>query len=1008
MGTTSTKLRRYLQSGDEYNVLKILHTNPDFLRNFDCNQPLSNDYYQNSALHLASKFAMKPLIRIFLFDLNGNPNVTNANKQTALHLINQIPPQQKPQRKNRLRLTDSIDPNPPTVSLAIQERRAMCTAIILQWKKRGENSKENSDESLNISATDVSGNTALHYASANGLFKSVQLLVDWGISLFIKNFEGENACDLAESNGFNDIAAFLEVTMVFANEKQRQSTSASTTKNAVDYLTKEGCNGLRPQDLQEAKDQLLVETSDMFHISLFSAEALLRNYEWSREALLEDWIQSPKLCFEKAGIPLPLVKEESVENPCQSEEAAHESSYDLELICGVCLMEINKFDSSLSMPCSHIFCAECWEKYLTMKIDEGDVNAILCPAFECVNLVPVELLEKFVPPPVVRRYLQIDLNAFVETNPKIKWCPAPGCGKAVRISESELPLLNKPVIIGSAPPLPPISHAVDCGNGHYFCWECLKNAHAPCGCSLWEEWLKKICDMKPDDLRKTYAITDEAANNLWLVKHSKQCPKCKAHIQKLDGCNHMKCSKCKHDFCWICLEPWRKHGSTTGGYFKCTRTDVVQKVRENVMQMKKEAIARNNEIYDIKRFVRHYTKFKMNEKNGKEEHDSLGEVKNKEKYLLRKWQDLKKSDESEESDEDAMKQAFLTNAVLELCKTRRVLCGAYVYSYYLENHTYCETLNEYIEDLENAAEIVSRIIRSRYVKCSRNKVIELTCRVKRKRIEFLRTISQGMNISASSPKTKRRRRNRRSRFPKLKVDPLTNDYYFEELDSDQDAPDIETERALAFLDLKNPWIKDVAGKHANLTALYEWPDYVDDDEFEDDDEKEDSDQETLGICKRKDCFKRRVRNPRSNEIHDFCSLRCKQMSEKEGEEVAKKPQEPDRSLDLTLAVEMSKLQAFEECSLRSTSIDQQEDDDNSLLSLDENGTSIFDAIIGDMSRPTSKGASASNSTTSVKESVAHRAISFFLKSPDNETTSNKNLNDNFVDNKTEKTLFAVN
>lgn len=35
--------------------------------------------------------------------------------------------------------------------------------------------------------------------------------------------------------------------------------------------------GLRAQDLQEAKDQLVVETADMLHIPLFTAEALLRD-----------------------------------------------------------------------------------------------------------------------------------------------------------------------------------------------------------------------------------------------------------------------------------------------------------------------------------------------------------------------------------------------------------------------------------------------------------------------------------------------------------------------------------------------------------------------------------------------------------------------------------------------------------------------------------------------------------------------------------------------------------
>lgn len=48
-------------------------------------------------------------------------------------------------------------------------------------------------------------------------------------------------------------------------------------------------SGLRTQDLQEAKDQLLVETSDMLHIPLFTAEALLRdNGKQKYNSLLTD------------------------------------------------------------------------------------------------------------------------------------------------------------------------------------------------------------------------------------------------------------------------------------------------------------------------------------------------------------------------------------------------------------------------------------------------------------------------------------------------------------------------------------------------------------------------------------------------------------------------------------------------------------------------------------------------------------------------------------------------
>jgi len=39
------------------------------------------------------------------------------------------------------------------------------------------------------------------------------------------------------------------------------------------------------------------------------------------------------------------------------------------------------------------------------------------------------------------------------------------------------------------------------------------------------------------------------------MKNTKNCPKCTVKIEKIDGCNKMKCKECKHSFCWICLKP---------------------------------------------------------------------------------------------------------------------------------------------------------------------------------------------------------------------------------------------------------------------------------------------------------------------------------------------------------------------------------------------------------------------------------------------------------------------
>lgn len=122
------------------------------------------------------------------------------------------------------------------------------------------------------------------------------------------------------------------------------------------------------------------------------------------------------------------------------------------------------------------------------------------------------------------KFLSFDIKAFVDSNPNIRWCPHPGCSQAV-----------------SRPPLPDEnthlspSHSggevkgqtVPCGNGHYFCWECLGEAHEPCSCAQWQRWLDHCNEMKPRIGETTAAEANAAATSKWLVDYSKPCPKCK-------------------------------------------------------------------------------------------------------------------------------------------------------------------------------------------------------------------------------------------------------------------------------------------------------------------------------------------------------------------------------------------------------------------------------------------------------------------------------------------------
>ncbi|KAM9418255.1 ankyrin repeat and IBR domain-containing protein 1-like [Salvelinus alpinus] len=79
------------------------------------------------------------------------------------------------------------------------------------------------------------------------------------------------------------------------------------------------------------------------------------------------------------------------------------------------------------MSCGHEFCRACWEGFLNVKIQEGEAHNIFCPACDCYQLVPVQVIESVVSREMDKRYLQFDIKAFVENNPSIRWCPAVRC-----------------------------------------------------------------------------------------------------------------------------------------------------------------------------------------------------------------------------------------------------------------------------------------------------------------------------------------------------------------------------------------------------------------------------------------------------------------------------------------------------------------------------------------------------------------------------------------------------
>jgi ankyrin repeat/IBR domain-containing protein 1 len=49
-------------------------------------------------------------------------------------------------------------------------------------------------------------------------------------------------------------------------------------------------------------------------------------------------------------------------------------------------------------------------RYLTGKIEEGEAHNITCPGYQCVMLVPVDMIERLVSRDTARRFLQFDIK----------------------------------------------------------------------------------------------------------------------------------------------------------------------------------------------------------------------------------------------------------------------------------------------------------------------------------------------------------------------------------------------------------------------------------------------------------------------------------------------------------------------------------------------------------------------------------------------------------------------
>ncbi len=162
----------------------------------------------------------------------------------------------------------------------------------------------------------------------------------------------------------------------------------------------------------------------------------------------------------------------------------------------------------------------------------------------------------------------------------------------------------------------------------------------------------------------------ESENMTWIMANTKCCPKCEKPIEKNQGCNHMTCSQCRNEFCWICMGPWSIHGEKTGGYYKCNRFEGELKSNQSLKESESKREKAKSELakysFYFERYNNHDKAMKLAIKQCEQADEKILELHNKKKFPFSELQ-------------------FLKNAAEAMIGVRRVLKNSYVYGYYIED-----------------------------------------------------------------------------------------------------------------------------------------------------------------------------------------------------------------------------------------------------------------------------------------------------------------------------------
>ncbi|KAK4429121.1 putative E3 ubiquitin-protein ligase ARI2 [Sesamum alatum] len=433
---------------------------------------------------------------------------------------------------------------------------------------------------------------------------------------------------------------------------------------------------IRKESLLAAQKADLQRMMELLSLKEHHARTLLIHYRWDVDKVFAVFVEKGKeRLYAEAGVSV-----------VDSNTLSSSRSFS-KIICEICYEEFPANETT-TMECGHCFCNQCWTEHFVIKINEGQSRRITCMAHKCYSICDEGNIRNLVSardPKLAEKFDRFLLESYIEDNKRVKWCPSvPHCGNAVRVENDEY------------------CSEVECACGLQFCFSCSSEAHSPCSCLMWELWLQKC--------------KDESEVVDWITENTRACPKCHKPVQKMGGCNLIKCI-CGQPFCWLC-------GAATGTEHTWDHISNHQcgRYKEEHRQETEGALK------ELWRYTHYYNRYKAHV-------DSLkAELKEK---LDQKIATLESRAELETKD-----FSWVSNGFYRLTRSRQILLHSYAFAYFMfgdelfknEMSSQEKTIKQNLfedqqQQLETNVERLSMFLEERFAQYPKDKILKLRMKV---------------------------------------------------------------------------------------------------------------------------------------------------------------------------------------------------------------------------------------------------------------------------------------